>query len=113
MNDFDAVFDLTESNHEALNADPERIAVGGDSAGDTLSAAISIRRQPQCKTFPIEELAEGFFWAAAKARTAKRSLCRYLMVKTTAAHLSLRQPKSTLANRTSPGQPITTDPDYV
>jgi hypothetical protein len=38
----------------------------------------------------------------------KRSLCRYLMVKTTAAHFSLRQQKITLANRPSPGQPITT-----
>ena len=30
------------------------------------------------------------------------------MVKTTAAHFSLRQQKITLANRPSPGQPITT-----
>ena len=37
------------------------------------------------------------------------ALYRYLMVKTTAAHLSLRQQKITLANRPSPGQPITTN----
>jgi hypothetical protein len=42
-------------------------------------------------------------------RAKKRSLCRYLMVETTAAHSSLRQQKSTLANRSSPGQPITTN----
>ena len=47
------------------------------------------------------------------ARAAKRSLCRYLMVKTTAAHFSLRQQKITLANRPSPGQPITTNPGSV
>jgi hypothetical protein len=35
------------------------------------------------------------------------------MVETTAAHLSLRQQKITLANRPSPGQPITTNPEYV
>ena len=40
----------------------------------------------------------------AGARAAKRSLCRYLMVETTAAHFSLRQQKSTLANRPSPSQ---------
>jgi hypothetical protein len=45
---------------------------------------------------------------AVQARAAKRSLCRYLMVKTTAAHFSLRQQKIMLANRPSPGQPITT-----
>ena len=44
----------------------------------------------------------------AKARAAKRSLCRYLMMETTAAHLSLSQPKSTLANRPSLAQLITT-----
>jgi len=38
----------------------------------------------------------------------QQSLYRYLMVKTTAALFSLRQQKSTLANRSSPGQPITT-----
>jgi len=37
------------------------------------------------------------------------ALCRYLMVETTAAHLSLRQQKIMLANRPSPGQPITTN----
>jgi hypothetical protein len=31
------------------------------------------------------------------------------MVETTAAHFSLRQQKNTLANRPSPGQPITTN----
>jgi hypothetical protein len=31
------------------------------------------------------------------------------MVETTAAHLTLRQQKITLANRPSPGQPITTN----
>ena len=41
------------------------------------------------------------------------SLCRYLMDKTTAAHFSLRQQKITLANRPSPGQPITTSPGSV
>jgi len=51
--------------------------------------------------------------ARAGARAAKRSLCRYLMVKTTAAHFSLRQQKITLANRPSPGQPITTSPGSV
>ena len=35
------------------------------------------------------------------------------MVKTTAAHFSLRQQKITLANRPSPGQPITTSPGSV
>ena len=49
----------------------------------------------------------------AGSTAAKRSLCRYLMVETTAAHLSLRQQKSTLANRSSPGQPITTNPSNV
>jgi hypothetical protein len=33
-------------------------------------------------------------------------VANYLMVETTAAHLSLRQQKSTLANRPSPGQPV-------
>ena len=79
LNDFDAVFDWIESNHEELGVDPERISVGGDSAGGNLSAAISIRRQAYSKTLPkaqlliypvtdltfshdsIEELAEGFF----------------------------------------------------
>ena len=42
-------------------------------------------------------------------RAAKRSLCRYLIVETTAAHFSLRQQKIMLANRPSPGQPITTN----
>jgi len=46
--------------------------------------------------------------AKAGARAAKQSLYRYLMVKTTAAHFSLRQQKMTLANRPSPDQPITT-----
>jgi len=35
------------------------------------------------------------------------------MDKTTAAHFSLRQQKITLANRPSPGQPITTSPGSV
>ena len=35
------------------------------------------------------------------------------MVKTTAAHFSLREQKITLANRPSPGQPITTSPGSV
>jgi len=38
---------------------------------------------------------------------------RKLMVETTTAGFSLRQQKSTLANRSSPGQPITTIPDSV
>jgi hypothetical protein len=37
------------------------------------------------------------------------ALYRYLMVKTIAAHLSVRQQKFMLANRPSPGQPITTN----
>jgi len=46
---------------------------------------------------------------SAGSRAAKQSLYRYLMVKTTAAHFSLRQQKITLANRPSPGQPKTTN----
>jgi hypothetical protein len=43
----------------------------------------------------------------------KRSLYRYLMVETTAAHFPLRQQKSSLANRPSLGQPVTTNPGSV
>ena len=46
-------------------------------------------------------------------KVAKRSFCRYLMVKTTAAHFSLRRQKIVLANPPSPGQPITTNPGGV
>jgi acetyl esterase len=79
LNDFDAVFDWLELNHEDLGIDPKRISVGGDSAGGNLSACISISRQEKEKSLPkaqlliypvtdltfssdsIEELAEGFF----------------------------------------------------
>jgi hypothetical protein len=45
----------------------------------------------------------------AESRAAQQSLYRYLMVESTAAHLSLRQQKMMLANHSSPGQPITTN----
>ena len=79
LNDFDAVFDWLELNHADLGIDPQRISVGGDSAGGNLSACISIRRQAEGKNLPkaqlliypvtdltfssdsIEELAEDFF----------------------------------------------------
>ena len=49
----------------------------------------------------------------APARAEKRSLCLYLLVETSAAHLFLSQQKSTLANRPSPGQLVTTNPGSV
>ena len=73
---------------------------------DTIQTILAHLRQ-RAPPPPNYELAKD--GAKNGARAAKRSLCRYLMVETTAAHLSLSQQKSTLANRSSPGQPVTTN----
>lgn len=78
-----AAFDWAMANAQQLGADPDRVAIGGDSAGGALSAVVCLHRRdaglPQpaaqlliypatdsTKVYPSEELfAEGYFLTRA------------------------------------------------
>ena len=56
LDDCSAAFDWVSKNAEELGLDPERISIGGDSAGGNMSAALCLKRRDQGASAPKAQL---------------------------------------------------------
>ena len=56
LEDCDRALEWIAENAESLNINPERISIGGDSAGGNLSASVCIKRKEEGRLLPARQL---------------------------------------------------------